>query len=150
MTRQPLSPTRIGLAAATAWLLPSLALANLIMIGDAFTSSGPDADMISAAAAAWTAGPVMGLLVGWPFLLAAFAAWAALHHWKLVSPKIALGLGLLTGMAAGIALRGQPTFTDDVPGLFLGPVVGAITGLAVWQVAYGKPLRGSSTDPGHP
>lgn len=141
MQPRSLSVPRLLLAAVTAWLLPSLILANLIMIGDAFTGSGPDADMISAAATAWIAGPVMGLLMGWPFLLAAFAAWAALHHWKLVSPKVAIGTGLLCGIAAGIALTGKPGFGDEVGMLFLGPVVGAITGLAVWQVAYRSSYR---------
>ncbi len=126
-------PTRILLAAITAWLLPSLILANLIMIGDAFNASGPDADMISAAVTAWTAGPVMGLVMGWPFLLAAFAAWGLLHHWRLATPKVAAGVGLLCGAAAGIALGGRG---GEAQWIFAGPVIGAVTGLAVWWVAY--------------
>jgi hypothetical protein len=148
MQPKSLPLSRVLLAAVTAWLLPSLILANLIMIGDAFTGSGPDADMISAAATAWIAGPVMGLLMGWPFLLGAFAAWAALHHWKLVSARVATGTGLLCGVAVGIALAGQPGFADDAGLLFLGPVVGAITGFAVWWVAYGRKDR--LADSGHP
>lgn len=132
-----LSPQRITFAAITAWLLPSLILANLIMIGDAFTASGPDADMISAAITAWTAGPVMGLLMGWPFLLAAFIAWGLLHHWRLATPKVAAGVGLLCGAAAGIALGGR----GESVWIFTGPVIGAITGLAVWRVAYGRASR---------
>lgn len=129
-----LSPRRITFAAVTAWLLPSLILANLIMVGDAFTSTGPDADMISAAVTAWTAGPIMGLLLGWPYLLAAFAAWGLLHHWRLATPKVAAGVGLLCGAAAGIALGGRG---GEAQWIFAGPVIGAITGLAVWWVAYG-------------
>lgn len=140
--------TRIALAAVTAWLLPSLILANVIMVGDAFTASGPDADMISAAVTAWIAGPFMGLVMGWPFLLAAFCAWALLHRWNLVSPKAAVGTGLLCGVAAGLWLAAKPTFGDETGLLFLGPVVGAITGLAVWKIAYGRPA--TSADPRHP
>ncbi|HYE44930.1 MAG TPA: hypothetical protein VEA44_04060 [Caulobacter sp.] len=134
-----MSPTvpRIGLAAVTAWLLPSLVLANIIMVGDAFTATGPDADMISAAVTAWMAGPVMGLLYGWPFLLAAFAAWALLHHWKLVRGRTAAGVGALCGVGAGIMLGGMPGFGPESGWLFAAPVLGMITGLAVWRVAYG-------------
>lgn len=133
-----LSPQRITLAAITAWLLPSLILANLIMVGDAFTASGPDADMISAAVTAWTAGPVMGLLMGWPFLLAAFVAWGLLHRWRLATPKVAAGVGLLCGAAAGIALGGR----GESVWIFAGPVIGAVTGLAVWRVAYRREIVG--------
>lgn len=128
--------TRFLLAAVTAWLLPSLILANIVMVGDAFTASGPDADMISAAATAWIAGPVMGLLHGWPFLLAAFAGWALLHHWKLASARTAAVLGLLCGVGAGIVLSDADGFDAETGWLFAAPVVGLITGLAVWWVAY--------------
>ncbi|MDO9337564.1 MAG: hypothetical protein Q7T61_14295 [Caulobacter sp.] len=138
LSPQRITPTRMLGAAVTAWLLPSLILANLIMVGDAFTAAGPDADMISAAVTAWTAGPVMGLLMGWPFLLAAFVAWGLLHHWRLATPKVAAGVGLLCGVAAGIALGGR----GESVWIFAGPVIGAVTGLAVWWVAYRRePVR---------
>jgi len=137
LSSQRITPKRFALAAVTAWLLPSLILANLLMVGDAFTANGPDADMISAAATAWIAGPVMGLLHGWPFLLTAFAGWALLHHWKLASAKTAAGLGLLCGLAAGIVLSDANGLGVETGWLFAAPVIGMVTGLAVWWVAYG-------------
>jgi hypothetical protein len=142
------TPSRVALAAVTAWLMPSLSLACLVMVGDAFTSRGPDADMISAGATALIAGPVMGLLLGWPYLLAALIAWALVHHWGLVSAKVAVGVGLLCGVAAGIALWGHPAGGQDIQGLFLAPVIGAATGFCVWQIAYGE-QRARLADPGH-
>ena len=81
-------------------------------------------------------------MMGWPFLLAAFAAWGLLHRWRLATPKIAGGVGLLCGAAAGIALGDRG---GEAQWIFAGPVVGAVTGLAVWWVAYSGETDRSQT-----
>ena len=87
---------------------------------------------------------VMSLLAGWIFVLPACVAWAVLHQFDRHYRSAAALVGFTTGLAFGALLA---SFGDDgsplvgrplVEMLLAGAVIGALTGLGVWWIAYGR------------
>jgi len=82
--------------------------------------------------------PILGAVLGWPFVGAACALWALAHHGRQHHLLLAGAVGLLTGAAVGAFLDWGKPFEP----LFAGCVlIGVMTGLGVWWIAYGRQDR---------
>jgi len=138
--------TRYALAALTAWLLPSYAVLAAMVIEDGSGSVFEPMLLVN--------GPLMGLFFGWPCFLLGGAAWAWLHRTGRSRPIYAA----LVGAAAPLLPIGflvikfgrlGDTVTSIVPVPLATTIVaiGAVTGLAVWRIAY---PRAPSADPRQP
>ena len=127
---------RVVIAIVFAFVFPPIAL-TLVGIASYFADG---LEQASAAVAAIPATLMMSLLGGWVFVLPACLAWAILqalnrHYWP-----VATLVGLVTGIAFASLLQ---TFGDDdhsaIMGLFMTcATLGALTGLGVWWIAYGR------------
>lgn len=83
-------------------------------------------------------GPVLGLLFGWPFVGVACGVWAILHGSRRHHWIGALAVGLAAGATVwGVLAGGQV----DIPVLAGCTGLGAVTGLGVWWIAYGRQDR---------
>jgi hypothetical protein len=147
MATRHLGKRRIALGIVTAWLLPSILFAGLVMARScqieqhsAFSHSDAAFDPIGFAFYTLVVGPVMGLLAGWPFLLPALGAWFLLHRRNRANPMAAALVGLLCGLAVDIPL----SVAGQMIWLLACPLLGLVTGLSVWWAAYGGASRPSA------
>ncbi|MFZ0269425.1 hypothetical protein [Caulobacter sp.] len=130
--------SRVAAAIMFAFAFPPTAL---ILLGAAMRL--PDGvEEIPSVLAGLPATVAMSLVVGWIFVLPACVGWAVLHQFdRHYWPASAL-LGSVTGLVFGSLLA---TF-DDAPSKVAQVVltiaaIGALTGLGVWWIAYGRQDR---------
>uniref|UniRef100_B0T7Z7 Uncharacterized protein n=1 Tax=Caulobacter sp. (strain K31) TaxID=366602 RepID=B0T7Z7_CAUSK len=126
---------RVMVAILFAFVFPPIALALASIASD----SGDGLERASFAVAAIPRALMMSLLGGWIFVLPACLAWAVLqalnrHYWPAAT---------LVGLATGIAFASLLQTFDDVHSeameLFvISATFGALTGLGVWWLAYGR------------
>jgi hypothetical protein len=127
------STLRVVLALLFAYVLPALVL------GQAFywTQTG-DPPRTAALAAMFTAPSlVMGLLLGWPYVLGAAGCWAVLDHFDRHYVWAATIIGLAAG--AGVSLTGLRSSTTIHLSFCLA--LGLVTSLGVWWIAYARQDR---------
>jgi RsiW-degrading membrane proteinase PrsW (M82 family) len=133
------STLRVVLALLFAYVLPSLVL------GQAFYWTQAGGEPKTAVLAAMFSAPalVMGLLLGWPYVLGAAGCWAVLDHFNRHYVWAAAIVGLAAGM--GVSMTGLRSST--AAHLSFSLVLGLVTGLGVWWIAYGRqdrlPVRAS-------
>jgi hypothetical protein len=90
----------------------------------------------TAASAAITALP-FGAVLGWPYVFCAACAWACLHQFGRHHRSLAGLIGAATGAAVAVKLTGW--HGGDIALLWpLSAVLGLLTGLGVWMIAYGR------------
>jgi hypothetical protein len=124
---------RVILALLFAYVLPSLVL------GQAFYWTNPGSEAKTVAMSAVFAAPalIMGLLLGWPYVLGAAGCWAVLDHFDRHYLWTAMVVGLATGFGvAQTGLRSQKTIHVAVT-----LTLGLVTALGVWWIAYGRQDR---------
>ncbi len=130
-------------AGAAAWLIPSfLVAAYYDLVG-----KEPLSDLLNPGILLLgVIIPLYGLVVGWIPLLGAFIAWAVLHRLRRTGPPAAISVGLLAGMVAPLVasppvlgrLGDAYALTDFLLITAFTTALGALVGLIVWRIAYGK------------
>lgn len=124
---------RVVLALLFAYGLPSLVL------GQAYYWTSPIHEVKTAAEAAMWSAPslIMGLLLGWPYVLGAAGCWAVLdqfdRHYLWAAAVVGLGAG------AGAAIFGLQSLEHVHVSMCL--VLGVVTALGVWWIAYARQDR---------
>jgi len=138
--RETTSFSRIVAAFVFAFAFPALVLSQAIIWTD-------DAMALAQRAASAASGVVaalpFGAVLGWPYVFCAACAWACLHQFGRHHRSLAAGIGAITGAAVAVKLTGW--HGADVSLLWpLSAVLGLVTGLGVWWIAYGPRKRGTS------
>jgi hypothetical protein len=138
--RETTTFSRIVAAIVFAFAFPALVLSQAMIWTDDATAFAQRA--ATAASAAITALP-FGAVLGWPYVFCAACAWACLHQFGRHHRSLAAIIGAATGVAVAIKLIGLQA--ADVALLWpLSAVLGLLTGLGVWQIAYGRRQRSSA------
>ncbi len=135
--REKTRPHRIVAAIVFAFVFPALALSQTIIWTDDATALAQRT--ATAAAAAITALP-FGAVLGWPYVFCAACAWACLHQFGRHHRSVAMLVGAATGAAVAVKLTGW----HGAEAALLWPlsaVLGLLTGLGVWLIAYGRQTR---------
>jgi hypothetical protein len=131
------SINRIVLAVVFAFGFPALGLSQVMIWTDEATSYATRA--ATAASGAIAALP-FGAVLGWPYVLSACCVWACLHQFGRHYRALAGLIGAATGVVVAFRLTGWHAAEVAVLGL-LSAILGLITGLGVWQIAYGRQER---------
>jgi hypothetical protein len=76
-------------------------------------------------------------VLGWPYVFCAACAWACLHQFGRHHRGLAAMVGAATGGAVAIKLIGLRA-AEAALLLPLSAVLGLLTGLGVWWIAYGR------------
>lgn len=124
---------RVIAGALFSHLAPSLILGTVYdLFVPRLPHSGAEAESYVLAA------PMMGLLLGWPYLAAGLAAWALLAQIERHYPWAAALVGTAVGASvAWFSFRDGLFF--EIQGAWpLCTGVGLLTGLGVWWIAYGR------------
>ena len=136
--REMTSPPRVVTAILFAFAFPPLALDVLA----AAIALPKDPHSVPIMLAALPGTLMLSMLAGWIFVLPACMAWAVLHQVDRQYRSAAALVGLATGLAFTSLLT---TFDDEdaqaVAMHLTGAAVGALTGLGVWWIAYGRQER---------
>jgi hypothetical protein len=150
---------RIILIALTVWLFPAYALVTTMVVGE-FVASGFDPARLLVLDGPMLGPALAGLIVGPPCWLVAFGIWALLHRLG----KTGLVAGGLTGAAIALGPIGLIVLLDR-PSVSTEPriieilraaihnagniaallVIGVLTGLLVWRIAYSSAIRSSAS-----
>lgn len=126
--------SRIVAAIIFAFAFPAVILSQAMIWTDDATALAQRA--ATAASAAITALP-FGAVLGWPYVFCAVCAWACLHQFGRHHRGLAALIGAITGAAVAVKLTGW--HGADVTLLWpLSAVLGLLTGLGVWMIAYGR------------
>ncbi len=138
--RETTTFSRIVAAIVFAFAFPALVLSQAIIWTD-------DAMALAQRAASAASGVVaalpFGAVLGWPYVFCAACAWACLHQFGRHHRSLAAGIGAITGAAVAVKLTGW--HGADVALLWpLSAVLGLVTGLGVWWIAYGPRKRAAS------
>jgi hypothetical protein len=128
------SVNRVVLAVIFAFGFPALGLSQVMIWTDEATSLAMRA--ATAASGAVAALP-FGAVLGWPYVLSACCVWACLHQFGRHHRALAGLIGAVTGFAVAFRLLGWEA-ADAMAVLSLSAVLGLVTGLGVWQIAYGR------------
>ena len=135
--RETTSFSRIVAAIVFAFTFPALILSQAIIWTDDATALAQRA--ATAASAAISALP-FGAVLGWPYVFCAACAWACLHQFGRHHRGAAMVIGAATGAAVAVKLTGW--HGAEVALLWpLSAVLGLLTGLGVWLIAYGRQAR---------
>jgi hypothetical protein len=135
--RETTSVHRILTALVFAFAFPAVALSQAIVWTDDATALAQRA--ATAASAVVTSLPI-GAVLGWPYVLCAACAWACLHQFGRHYRGLAALIGTATGAAVAVKLTGW--HGADVGLLWpLSAMLGLVTGLSVWTIAYGGRKR---------
>lgn len=130
---------RYALAALIAWLLPSYAVLAAMFVEAWLTEDWapkllPELVVV---------GPQLGLILGWPCFLFGGAAWVMLHRAGRAGPAYAMLIGAAAPLLPiGYLVIMMRQTSDDATSLISFPLlfsivaIGAVTGLAVWGIAY--------------
>ena len=124
---------RIVLAVVFAFGFPALGLSQVMIWTDAATSFATRA--ATAASGAIAALP-FGAVLGWPYVFSACCVWACLHQFRRHHRGFAGLIGAVTGFAVAFRMAGQGA-GGAVEVFALSIALGLVTGLGVWQIAYG-------------
>lgn len=139
--RETTNLSRIVAAIVFAFAFPALILSQAILWSDDTTTLAMRA--ATAASAAIVALP-FGAVLGWPYVFCAGCAWACLHQFDRHHRSLAALVGAATGVAVAFKLNGMNGPEADLLGP-LSAVLGLLTGLGVWQIAYGRWKRPPSS-----
>lgn len=147
----PTNTVRILLAGLTAWLLPSYAVLAVTWAEDRLVhgAEGLVARMLGPSMVLFA--PLLGLGMGWASLLFGATAWAILHATGRVRPAYAALVGAVAPLLPLGDMQISSRNTEPVVSIPLGltiVAIGALTGLAVWRIAY--PPHATLADPRHP
>lgn len=134
--RETTSLSRIVAAIVFAFAFPALMLSQAILWTDTATDLATRA--ATAASAAVVALP-FGAVLGWPYVFCAGCAWACLHQFGRHHRSLAALVGAATGVAVAFKLNG--TNAPDAVLWPLSALLGLLTGLGVWWIAYGRRKR---------
>jgi len=125
--------SRIVAAIVFAFAFPAVVLSQTIIWTDHATAF---AQRAATAASATVVALPFGAVLGWPYVFCAACAWACLHQFGRHHRGLAALIGALTGAAVAGKLTGW--HESDVVVLWpLSAVLGLLTGLGVWWIAYG-------------
>ena len=124
---------RIVLAVVFAFGFPALGLSQVMIWTDPSTSLAMRA--ATAASGAVAALP-FGAVLGWPYVFSACCVWACLHQFRRHHRGLAGLIGAVTGLAVAFRMAGQGAGTA-IEIFSLSTALGLVTGLGVWQIAYG-------------
>lgn len=139
--RETTTFSRIVAAIVFAFAFPAVVLSQAIIWTDDATAF---AQRAATAASATVAALPFGAVLGWPYVFCAACAWACLHQFGRHHRILAGLVGAVTGAAVAVKLTGWRG--ADVAFLWpLSAVLGLLTGLGVWQIAYGHRRRGGSS-----
>jgi hypothetical protein len=132
--RERTSLLRVATAIAFAFTFPAFGLSQVIIWTD-------DAEALAQRAATAASGAIaalpFGAVLGWPYVFCAGCAWACLHQFGRHYRILAALIGAATGAAVAVKLTGW--HGADAPLLRpLSTALGLLTGLGVWQIAYGR------------
>jgi hypothetical protein len=134
LARETTSVSRIIAAIVFAFAFPAVVLSQTMIWTDDATALAQRA--ATAASVALTALP-FGAVLGWPYVFCAACAWACLHQFGRHHRSLAGLIGATTGAAVAVKLTGW--HGADVTLLWpLSAVLGLLTGLGVWVIAYGR------------
>ena len=140
--RETTSLSRIVAAIVFAFAFPAVVLSQAIIWTDDATVFAQRA--ASAASALFAALP-FGAVLGWPYVFCAACAWACLHQFGRHHLGLAGLTGAVTGAAVAVKLTGWHG-ADVVPLWPLSAVLGLVTGLGVWMIAYGRRRPGRRSE----
>jgi hypothetical protein len=128
---------RIVAAIIFAFAFPALILSQAIIWTDDATAL---AQRAASAASAVIAALPFGAVLGWPYVLSACCVWACLHQFGRHYRPLAGLIGAITGFAVAFKLLGWHA-TDTLVVFPLSALLGLLTGLGVWRIAYGRQGR---------
>jgi cation transport ATPase len=139
--RETTTLSRIVAAIVFAFAFPALMLSQAIIWTD---DASAFAQRAATAASAVFAALPFGAVLGWPYVFCAGCAWACLHQFGHHHRSLAVLVGAATGVAVAVKLNG---LDGPEAGLLwpLSAVLGLLTGLGVWQIAYGRRKRPASS-----
>ena len=132
--RDTTSLSRIVAAIVFAFAFPAVVLSQAIIWTDDASALAQRA--ASAASAVFAALP-FGAVLGWPYVFCAACAWACLHQFGRHHRSLAGAIGAVTGAAVAVKLTGW--HGADIALLWPpSALLGLVTGLGVWLIAYGR------------
>lgn len=135
--RETTTFSRIVAAIVFAFAFPALVLSQTIIWTDDATAF---AQRAATAASGLVAALPFGAVLGWPYVFCAACAWACLHQFRRHHRGLAGLVGMATGAAVAVKLTGW--HGAEVSVLWpLSAVLGLLTGLGVWWIAYGRRVR---------
>jgi hypothetical protein len=127
---------RIALAIVFAFILPSILLGWIWALSED-QAQGLTLSVLPIGLPAI----VFGVFWGWPFVLGAVAVWGVLDQFDRHYPWTAALVGLASGVAV-LTLTVLPTHLLSRQLACLAcPLLGVITGMGVWWIAYGRQHR---------
>ncbi len=139
--RETTTFSRIVAAIVFAFAFPALVLSQAIIWTDDATAF---AQRAATAASGLVAALPFGAVLGWPYVFCAACAWACLHQFRRHHCGLAGLVGMATGAAVAVKLTGW--HGAEVSVLWpLSAVLGLLTGLGVWWIAYGRRVRSPSS-----
>lgn len=138
--RETTNLSRIVAAIVFAFAFPAVILSQAILWTDDATAL---AQRAATAASAVVAALPFGAVLGWPYVFCAGCAWACLHQFGRHHRSLAALVGAATGVAVAVKLIDLQA--AEVALLApLSAVLGLLTGLGVWRIAYGRRRRSPS------
>jgi hypothetical protein len=138
--RETTTFSRIVAAILFAFAFPALILSQAIIWTDDTTAL---TQRTASAASAVIAALPFGAVLGWPYVFCAGCAWACLHQFGRHHRSLAGLVGAATGAVVAVKLTGW----HGANAALLWPlsaVLGLLTGLGVWRIAYGRRKRTAS------
>lgn len=130
---RPTTTPRVFLALVLAVLLPSYGLPAAMLLPA--LSDGLPPYFLDTLLQVIVFAPIVGAILGSPWLLAGVIVWLILHRTNLASLTVALMLGLLIGASLPQVYR-LVSVTMDPVAATATVILGPLTALAVWCVAY--------------
>jgi len=132
------SRLRVAIALVFAFVLPSLGLGQAGYWLDANNWASLSIPQASSVA---LGSMLFGVLLGWPFVFGAAAAWGVLARFHLHHSWAASLVGMATGAMAAWAMQSLKLLTPEQAIWPVSLALGVITGLGVWWIAYGRQHR---------
>lgn len=140
LARETTTFSHIIAAIVFAFAFPALVLSQTIIWTDDATAL---AQRAATAASGVLAALPFGAVLGWPYVFCAACAWACLHQFGRHHRGLAAAIGAVTGATVAVKLTGW--HGADVSLLWpLSAVLGLVTGLGVWWIAYAPRKRAVS------
>lgn len=125
-------------AVVLAYAAPAIVIGQLLLM----TSNGViDPEGVGGSMGMLMMSLTLAPIMGSPYVLPALVAWWGLHKLRWHTLWAAGLVGLADGAAVGAALAGDRSLSVAIVGVAPYLVIGTLTGLGVWWVAYGRQGR---------